>query len=159
MPGKQRHSEKNTAIDDIDRKILLALCADGRISFCELGQRVYLSPNAVSERVRRLRLTGIIRGIYGSLDTRSLGLTVEAYIDVKLQTGISTQQFEAAAMKLPGVLSIAIVTGLFDGRLRVACRDQAELHALVETLRAQAGAKETNTTAILREVETRNCRL
>jgi Lrp/AsnC family leucine-responsive transcriptional regulator len=143
-------------IDDIDRKILLALCTDGRISFRELGQRVYLSPNAVSERVRRLRLAGIIRGFHGSLDSRLLGLSVHAYIDVKLQPGTSTQQFEAAAMKLPGVVSIAILTGSVDGRLRVACKDQPELHGLIETLRAQAGAKETNTTAILREVETRN---
>lgn len=159
MPRKQRNSEKNAAIDDIDRRILLALCADGRISFRELGQRVYLSPNAVSERFRRLRLAGIIRGIFGSLESRLLGFSVHAYIDVKLQPGTSTQHFEATAMRLPGVVSIAIMTGSFDGRLRVACRDQAELHSLIETLRAQAGARETNTTAILREVETRTWRL
>ena len=151
--------EKNAAIDDIDRKILRAVCADGRISFRDLSQRVYLSPNATAGRLRRLQSTGIIRGIHACLDPAMLGLTLEAYIDVKLQTGTSAQKFEATAMKFPEVVSIAIMSGAFDARLRVACRGQADLHHIIEVLRAQAGAKETNSTVILREVETRNWKL
>jgi Lrp/AsnC family leucine-responsive transcriptional regulator len=159
MNRKQAIPKKNAAVDDIDRKILRVLCADGRVSFRDLSHRVYLSSNATAERVRRLRSNGIIRGVHASLDPLLLGLSLEAYIDVKLQTGTSAELFEGVAMKLPGVVNIAITTGLFDARLRVACKDQAELHRLIETLRAQAGAKETNSTVILRELETRNWKL
>jgi Lrp/AsnC family transcriptional regulator, leucine-responsive regulatory protein len=159
MQRRKTISAKNVAIDDIDRKILRALCVDGRFSFRDLSQRVYLSPNATAERMRRLQSNGIIRGIHAVLDPVLLGLTFEAYIDVKLQTGTSVQQFETVATKLPGVVSIAVMAGSFDVRLRVACKDQAELQRLIEILRAQAGAKDTNSSVILREVETRNWKL
>ena len=57
---------------------------------------------------------------------------------------------------MPGVVSMAILTGSFDVRLRVACRDQADLVRLIETLRSRAGLQETNSTVIWREIEPRN---
>jgi Lrp/AsnC family transcriptional regulator, leucine-responsive regulatory protein len=156
MDRKHPIAEKNAAMDDIDRKILRALRADGRVSFRDLSQHVYLSANATAERVRRLQSTGVIRGVHASLDTVLLGLSVEAYIDVRLQPGTSAQSFEAAVMKLPGVVSMAILTGSFDVRLRVACKDQTDLVRLIETLRARSGAQETNSAVICREIQTRN---
>lgn len=128
-------------MDDIDRKILRELCADGRVSFRDLSRIVYLSPNATAERIRRLRSLGVIRGVHAFLDPVLLGLSVEAYIDVRLQPGTTAQSFEAAVMKLQGVVSMAILTGSFDVRLRVACKDQADLVRLIETLRARTGAR------------------
>jgi len=146
----------NAAIDDIDRKILRALSEEGRLSFRDLSQRVYLSPNATAERVRQLQSRGIIRRFHASLDPALLGLGLEAYIDVKLQAGTSAQHFEAAVAKLPGVVSMAILTGPFDVRLRTACKDQADLVRLIETLRTRVGVQETNSTVICREIELRN---
>lgn len=156
MPRKHSIAEQNAAIDEIDRKILRALCADGRVSFRDLGQRIYLSPNATAERVRRLRSSGIIRGFHALLDRALLGLSLEAYIDVKLQRGTSAQDFETAVLRLPGVISMAIVTGSFDVRLRVACKHQEELVHLIETLRTRLGAHETSSSVICREAESGN---
>ena len=149
-------SEQNAAIDDIDRKILRALSEDGRLSFRDLSARVYLSPNATAERVRQLQAKGIIRRFQALVNPALLGMQLEAYIDVKLQAGTSAQHFEAAAAKMPGVVSVAILTGSFDMRLRVACKDQSDLVRLIETLRTRGGALETNSTVICREIEPRN---
>ena len=156
MPKKRSLPEKNAAIDDIDRHILRALSVDARISFRDLGRNVFLSPNATAERVRRLQSKGIIRGFYASLDPVLLGLSLEAYIDVKLQSGASAQDFARAVAKLPGVISLAMLTGSFDVRLRVACKDQADLVRIIETLRTRIGTQETNSSLICREVEIRN---
>lgn len=152
MPNNRALSEKSAAIDEIDRKILCALYVDGRVSFRHLGQRVYLSPNATAERVRRLQSSGIIRGFHALLDPVLLGISLEAYIDVKLQRGTSAQDFETAVLELPGMISMAILTGSFDVRLRVACKDQAELMHLIETLRTRMGVHETSSSVICREV-------
>jgi Lrp/AsnC family leucine-responsive transcriptional regulator len=159
MKRKSKSAEKNAAIDAIDRQILRALHADGRVSFRDLSKSVYLSPNATAERVRRLQSVGIIRGFHARLDPGLLGLSLEAYIDVKLQPGTSAQSFETAVRKLPGVVSMAILTGSFDVRLRVVCADQTILGQLIETLRARTGALETNSTVICHEVETWNWNL
>jgi len=145
-------TEKNLEIDEIDRRILGILTSQGRLSFRDLGAKVHLSPNATAERVRRLQSANIIRGFHADLDYTKLGLSLQAYIDVRLRPGTSAQNFEAVAMKLPGVISAAILTGALDFRLRVACKGQSDLVQLIETLRSRAGVQETNTTVILREL-------
>jgi Lrp/AsnC family transcriptional regulator, leucine-responsive regulatory protein len=143
-------------IDEIDRKIVSALAANGRLSFRDLGQRIHLSPNATAERVRRLQAVKVIQGFHAAVDHAQLGYGLQAYIDVRLQAGTSAQSFETAAMKISGVVSAAILTGAFDFRVRVACRDQADLMRLVEALRSRVGVQETNSTVICRETENRS---
>ncbi len=145
-------TEKNVEIDEIDRRILGFLISDGRLSYRDLSAQVHLSPNAIAERVRRLQSASIIRGFHAEIDYTRLGLSLQAYIDVRLRPGTSAQNFEAVAMKLPGVISAAILTGALDFRLRVACKGQSDLVQLIETLRSRAGVQETNTTVILREL-------
>ena len=145
-------TEKNLEIDEIDRRIISILSSQGRVSFRDLGVQVHLSANAAAERVRRLQSANIIRGFHADIDYPKLGLSLQAYIDVRLRPGTSAQSFEAVAMKLSGVISAAILTGALDFRLRVACNGQSDLVQLIETLRSRAGVQETNTTVILREL-------
>ncbi|MDE2397842.1 MAG: AsnC family protein, partial [Burkholderiales bacterium] len=46
-------SPSTRPIDALDRRILRALQADGRISNLKLAESVHLSPTAVLERVKR----------------------------------------------------------------------------------------------------------
>ena len=48
-----------------------------------------------------------------------IGSPLHAYIDVKLQPGTTAQNFEALAIKVPGVITVAIVTGESDFRVRL----------------------------------------
>jgi Lrp/AsnC family transcriptional regulator, leucine-responsive regulatory protein len=144
-------TEKKLELDQIDRRIVGILSSQGRLSFRDLGAQIHLSANATAARVRRLQSANIIRGFHAKIDPTRLGLSLQAYIDVRLRPGTSAQNFEAVAMKLPGVISAAILTGALDFRLRVACKGQAELVQLIETLRSRAGVQETNTTVILKE--------
>lgn len=143
---------KSPEIDEIDRKIIAALVCEGRLSFRDLGGQVHLSPNATAERVRRLRSAGVIRGFHADVDHVRVGFALQAYIDVRLRPVTSAQDFEAVAMNLPGVVNAAILTGALDFRLRVACRNESELVQLIEALRSRAGAQETSSAVILREV-------
>lgn len=145
---------KNVEIDEIDRRIIGILTSNARLSFRELGVLVHLSPNATAERVRRLQSANIIKGFHAEINHTKLGLSLQAYIDVRLRPGTTAQSFEAVAMKLPGITSAAILTRALDFRLRVACKDQSDLVQLIETPRSRAGVQETNTTLILRELAT-----
>ena len=149
-------TEKNPEFDDIDRKIIRALVADARLSFRDLGERVHLSPNATAERVRRLREIKVISGFHARVDRARLGVPLEAYIDIRLRSETSARSFEISAVKLSGVMTFATVTGEFDCRVRVACKDQADLMRIVEELRAGGAIQGTNTTVICREVEVRS---
>ncbi len=54
---------------------------------------------------------------------------------------------------VPQVRSATLLTGSFDYALRVACSDRADLAAVTETIRSKAGAQETYSRIILRDVQ------
>lgn len=139
-------------MDKIDRAIVSLLQRDGRLSFREIGESVQLSANAVAERVRRLQTSGVIRHIRAEVNPAALGRTLEAQIDIKLQSGTSAESFEKAIRGLPQVVTAMLVTGSFDYVVRVACLDRDDLVRFTESLRATAGVQETYSRVILREV-------
>ncbi|HUA80187.1 MAG TPA: Lrp/AsnC family transcriptional regulator [Dyella sp.] len=143
---------KSAVVDDIDRKILGALRTQGRISFRELGVLASLSPNATAERVARLRERGVITGFTAQISPEAMGLALQAFIDLKLLPGASMETFEKALCRIDAVQDAASVTGLFDVRLRVACKDPEHLGQLIEKLRSVAGVQETSSTVICRSL-------
>lgn len=139
-------------MDRIDREILRILGMDGRRSYREIAEEVHLSPNAVAERVRRLMKDGTIRAIRAEVDPAALGLTIEALMDVKLDPATSARAFEDAIRLMPQVRSATLMTGSYDYALRVACASREELVNVTEAIRNQAGALQTYSRVILREV-------
>ncbi len=139
-------------MDKIDREIIRVLQVDGRCSFTDFGAAVHLSANAAAERVRRLLESGAIAGIHAVVDPAAIGLTIEAQIDVKLRPTTSAEAFERAIRDVPQVSAATLVTGSFDYALRVACSDGADLAAVTEAIRERAGAQETYSRIILREL-------
>jgi DNA-binding Lrp family transcriptional regulator len=139
-------------MDRIDHMILSHLARDGRASFRTLAEAVHLSPNAVAERFRRLCAAGTIRHIRAALDPAAFGRTIEAVIEVKLQSETAATDFERALGQLPQVTSATLLTGDFDYAVCVACVDRDELVLVAEAVR-KLGVRETLTRLILREVD------
>ena len=71
-------------LDAIDHEILNELSTDGRLSFRELARRVGLSTPAVTERVRKLRAQGTIKGFHTDIDIKHLGFALEVSIELSV---------------------------------------------------------------------------
>jgi Lrp/AsnC family leucine-responsive transcriptional regulator len=80
---QQPRPPKDQAIDGIDRRILIELLADARVSIAELSRRVSLSPPAVAERMQRLERSGVVTGYHAAVDPRALGYPLTAIVRVK----------------------------------------------------------------------------
>lgn len=139
-------------MDKIDRQIVELLKNDARLSFRELGERVFLSANTVADRVRRLINDKVLLGFHAEVDLAALELPLQALIDIKLLHATSAEQFEAAIASIPGIIEATLMTGAHDYMLRVACFDQADLVRLIEALRARAGVQDTYSRVILRRI-------
>jgi Lrp/AsnC family transcriptional regulator, leucine-responsive regulatory protein len=137
-------------MDASDSEILRLLRVDARLSWRDLGAAVGLSANAAAERVRRLRRAGVITGFVALVDPAAGGRTLEALVGVTLAPATDSDQFAADAARLDPVTEVLHLTGAPDYQLRVACRDTAELDALLRTLRLRLGAADTQTTIVLR---------
>ena len=71
-------------LSDTDKKILSAIQEDATITNAELAERVGLSAAPCWRRIKRLEEKGIISKRVGILDTKSFGLNITAFANVKL---------------------------------------------------------------------------
>lgn len=149
-------SATDIRLTDTDRRILRVLQADGRISNQDLAQRCHLSPSACSERVRRLREAGYIRGYSAVLDPAKVGRALLIFVEVVLDrtTGEVFEQFAAAARRAPDVLECHMVAGGFDYLIKARVQDMAAYRAFLgDVLVQMPGVRETRTYAVLEEVK------
>lgn len=140
-------------MDKIDRHIIELLKNNARLTYRELGERVFLSANTVADRVRRLIEDKVLLGFHADVDLAAMELPLQALIDIKLLQSTSAGQFEAAIDKIPGIIEASLMTGTHDYMLRVACVDQADLVRLIEALRDHAGVQDTFSRLILRRIQ------
>jgi Lrp/AsnC family transcriptional regulator, leucine-responsive regulatory protein len=122
-----------TNIDDIDRRILRALQANGRMSLQELSTSVGLSPTPVARRIRQLEEAGIITGYRALIDEAALGFAISVFVSVRLDRQIdgTLAGFEAAIRAFPEVVDCWLMTGNRDYLLRIATSSLAEFEAFL----------------------------
>jgi Lrp/AsnC family transcriptional regulator, leucine-responsive regulatory protein len=120
-------------VDALDREVLLALQADGRMSNLALARKLGLSPSAMLGRVRRLERSGAIRGYRAVIDPAALGITVRALVVARLRehSEESIREFEKGIQQVPGVRACYHVTGQFDMVVELALRDLDHLGQLI----------------------------
>ena len=109
MPSNQRQNGSG-ALDETDRRLLLELQADARLSLAELGRRVGLSSPAVAERLQRLERDGVVLGYHARVDPRALGLALTAVVRMRP----SPRQLRAVAelaVSTPEVVDCRRITG------------------------------------------------
>jgi len=96
-------------LDDTDREILRLLLSDARRPYSEIAEEVDLSAPAVSDRVDRLRETGLVRRFTLDLDRELLegGTRVLVTVEAAPGTGPSLQRELAAAEAVEHVFRTA----------------------------------------------------
>lgn len=136
---------KGDMMDTIDYKIIELLQTNGRISMKELGELVSLSSPAVSERVKRLEIDGIITGYTATINPEKLGLTIHAIINVSMLKN-SRKDFFELLEKCENIIECHHVTGRYSMTMTCMFRHVSELESLVYEIQ-QFG--NTNTLIIL----------
>lgn len=136
-------------MDELDRRIVDALVADGRRSLRSLGAELALSTPAVKRRVDRLCAAGVIRGFAAVVDGGAVGWGVEAFVEVTCDGNVRTDRIAAALERLAEVRGAWTVTGAQDCLIRVQARDTVHLEEVLNRLRDQPEFARTTTTMVL----------
>jgi DNA-binding Lrp family transcriptional regulator len=112
-------------LDDIDRRLLAELQAEGRVTNVELAHRVGLTAPPCLRRVRALEEDGVIRGYHAELDPAKLGfsITVFALVSLKSQAEEALRGFEEHVRKLPEVRECYMLNGEIDFILKIVSKD------------------------------------
>ena len=145
-------------LNDIDRKLLLAVQADCQQSVQQLGDKVGLSPSACHRRLKVLEDKGFVLAYRAALNADLLGFSMQFFIAVSLisQSEASFEAFEAAVIDIPEVLECHLMAGQSDYILRVVCRDLEDFERLHRRLIARLpGVSQVHSNMSIRTVKVR----
>ena len=136
-------------------RLLEELQTDADRSNVELARLVGLSPAATLHRVRRLKESGIVRGVVARLDLTAAGFPLQVYVAVTLQRhdDATHRRFANAVRAMPEVISADWVTGETDAMLIVVAREVAELQRVLVRLSTRGGAARVTTLLRLEELK------
>jgi Lrp/AsnC family leucine-responsive transcriptional regulator len=140
------------ALDAADRRILRALQRDGRLPITALAEQVGLSATPCQRRVRLLEEAGIIRGYRATLDAARIGLPLQAFVQVALESHAEevVERFHKALAALPEVIAAYTMSGETDYLLQVLAPDMEAFGAFAtRRLLRLPGVKETRTSFVL----------
>ena len=143
-------------IDDIDRKIIAALQADGKVTVNELAEKVGLSASPCARRVRMLEQAGVIKGYAAIIDQKKVGLPISAFASIRLerQREDALERFSKAVARWPEVVDCYLMTGQRDYLLRIVVRDlEAYEHFLNDKLTRLDGVASIETSFALKQVK------
>ncbi len=145
-------------LDSFDRAILALLQQDGRATNQDVADAIGLSPSPCLRRIRRLEADGLITRYVALLDADALGLSVTAFVRVRLdrQQDRVLEAFETAVAAFPEVMECYLMTGEADYQLRVLVPSLAAFEDFLrQKLTRIAGVGQVTTSFALRPVVTR----
>jgi Lrp/AsnC family leucine-responsive transcriptional regulator len=135
-------------VEEIDRAIVAALSADGRLSYTDLAERVGLSVSAVHQRVRRLEQRGVIRGYTARIDYEAIGLPLTAFVAIRPIDASAPDDAPVRLSGLPEIESCYSVAGEDFYLLLVRVKSPGDLERLLQEIRTAANVT-TRTTVVL----------
>ena len=135
-------------MEELDRRIVQLLVADGRMSYTDLGKATGLSTSAVHQRVRRLEQRGVIRGYTAVVDAAAVGLPMTAFVSVKPFDPSAPDDIAERLAVVPEIEACHSVAGSENYILKVRVATPYALENILAQIRSLAGVS-TRTTVVL----------
>lgn len=130
-------------LDDISKRIIAILQADGRTSYAAIGKAVGLSEAAVRSRVQKLTESGVMQ-VVAVTDPLEMGYARQAMIGIRAAGPL--EPLAEALAALPEVIYVVITAGSFDLLIEVICESDAHLLEVVSSrLRSRDDVAATET--------------
>jgi Lrp/AsnC family transcriptional regulator for asnA, asnC and gidA len=135
-------------IDEVDRRIVAALIANGRTSAAQIARAVgEVTERAVRYRLQRLMDRGVLR-VSAIVDPRAVGYEVIADVFIEVAAG-ELRRVAERLVEHERVSYVAASIGQGDLSVQVCARDSDELAAIVTDLVASiAGVKKAQTVLV-----------
>jgi Lrp/AsnC family transcriptional regulator, leucine-responsive regulatory protein len=130
-------SETEKLLDEVGWELLRLLQEDARLTYAELGKRVWLSARGVADRIRRMEEAGIIRGYRAEVSPEAVGAQMTVIMSVSAPWE-KAARFAELARRTPEVLECHYVTGDDTYFAKVVIASVSHLAALIERLEAHS---------------------
>ena len=137
------------SLDQVDRGILTMLQQDGRASASHIAQEIGMSIPAVTDRIKKLQESGVIRGFTALLDHRKMGRDVSAFITVISESSAHYSDVVFQANKTREIVQCFTTTGNGSHVLLAVTDNTTSLEKLLRIIQGWPGVMRTETQMIL----------
>ena len=134
--------------DEMDRRLLSELAADGRLPYAELGRRAGISESEVRSRVERMASDGTIARF--TIERGDRGAS--AVVLVSVESGSDTARISEDLARMEGAETVYEITGQYDILVIMGADTIPAINNGIDELRRAPGVADTNTVIILRKV-------
>ncbi len=112
-------------MDKIDARILNILQQDCFVPVKEIAKKVSLSYTPTYERIRHLEESGVIKRSVTIVDPKKIGIKLFVYcnITLKAQSKKYLVDFEKTVSKIPEIMEVISLSGVYDYMLKIATQD------------------------------------
>ena len=129
-------------LDDIDRHIINALRADGRVAFAQLAEQLNVSPGMIRQRYNRLVDLGYLK-VVAVTNPLMMGKRTMSMIGIRTD-GRKMMEVANKIAKFDEVIYIVATSGRYDLMIEVFCADHEDLfNFMAEKLAKVDGVRET----------------
>ncbi len=125
-------------LDKIDLMILNILQEDNLLSVKDIAEQVGLSFTPTYERIKSLKLRGIIQKNVAIVDREAVGFGIMAYCNIVLKehSQLRLQEFENRIKEQPQVLEVISMSGTYDYMIKVIAKDINDYNKFVTNVLA-----------------------
>ena len=136
-------------MDDLDRTILKKLQENARITISDLSSEIALSMPAISERLKKLEASGVIKQYTTILDPALLNKHLMALMFLRFDNPKHGDQFTCLVKDEPEIKECYYITGDFDYSLKILTENTRTLEKLLTRIKNAPGVVKTQTIVIL----------
>ena len=137
-------------LDPLDRRIVVALRANARLTNLDLAKRIPLSHSAISRRIKRLEASGVLKGYHAAVDRAAMGTNLRAFAGVARRPAVPAVDVARALSAIDEVVGCWIVSGDFDVFIEIAARDMDHFSAvMLKRVQAASGVAATRSMFVL----------
>ncbi|MBN9296417.1 MAG: Lrp/AsnC ligand binding domain-containing protein [Filimonas sp.] len=144
-------------LDKLDFQIIQEMMENAEISYADLGKKLFVSGGTIHVRIKKLQEYGVVKGTKLSVDIKSLGYDVIAFVGIFLEKSSLYDTVAKELKKIPEIVRLNYTTGNYSMFAEIVCKDIQQLRLVLhDELQKIKGIERTETLISLEESFSRN---
>jgi len=144
-------------LDKLDLQIIQEMMENAEISYADLGKKLFVSGGTIHVRIKKLEEQKVVKGRKLSIDLKSLGYDVIAFIGIYLEKSSLYDTVAKELKRIPEIVRLNYTTGNYRMFAEIVCKDIQQLRfVLHDKLQNIKGIERTETFISLEESLDRN---
>lgn len=140
-------------MDKIDLSIIKLLQSNARMSISDISSNVNLSISAVSERLKKLENTNLIKQYTAIINPESFDKDLTVIMFISLERSQYSSRFTQFVEDEEEVLECHYIAGNYDYSMKIVTKNTETLQRIINTLRSLPGIRKTQTNVVLSTVK------